>query len=325
MVNRSFAGMKEGAYMFGGFNYTVRGQSHIASGKVCQDWSDFRKRKNYAVAVVADGHGSKKHFRSDIGSKLAVNITLRTIDDFYRNPDEFELSFLKNPEKIIIKIQKYIISYWNHEIIRYHRSHPVTAEEKSIFTDDEFSRIRTESIYGTTLVAAVCGRKFSFGIQIGDGSLVVINRNCIAEMPIDGDENPANITSSMCNSNAIDMFSFFYTFENPLAMFVSTDGLYTSFGSTEDFLDYHTIIAGQLDNYEDFRDIVLRNITKRTKYGTQDDISFSCVFDRNLIKENIIEVRKQIQINNSRSALRREEHEARIRKMKIQTAYRKNG
>ncbi len=306
--------------MFDGFNYTVQGESHIKSGKVCQDWSDFKAHENYAVAVVADGHGSKKHFRSDVGSKLAVKVTLKTIDNFYHNAFDFEKSFEKNPQKVIKKIQKYIISYWNKEVSWYHRNNPVTDEEKKNFTDDEFKAIKMESMYGTTLIAVVMGKNFSFGLQIGDGSLVVLDSDCETEMPIESDENPANLTASMCNSNAIDMFSLFYTFDKPLAMFVSTDGLYTSFGSSEDFLDYHTIIAGQLDNPDDFKSIVLRNLTKRTKYGTQDDISFSCVFDKTLIDENIKAIRNQIQINNSRSAMRKAEHAAKIKKMKAKQA-----
>lgn len=302
--------------MFDGFNYTVQGESHIKSGKVCQDWSDFKAHENYAVAVVADGHGSKKHFRSDVGSKLAVKVTLKTIDNFYHNADEFERSFVKNPRKVIKKIQKYIISYWNKEVSWYHRNNPVTDDEKKNFTNDEFKAIRMESIYGTTLIAVVMGKNFSFGIQIGDGSLVVLEDDCATGMPIDGDENPANLTASMCNSNAIDMFNLFYTFNKPIAMFVSTDGLYTSFGSAEDFLDYHTIIAGQLNKIAEFKEIVLRNLTKRTKYGTQDDISFSCVFDSELVDENLSAIRNQIQVNNSRAALRKAEHAARIKKMK---------
>lgn len=306
--------------MFNGFNYTVRGESHISSGKVCQDASDFKSYENYAVAVVADGHGSKKHFRSDVGSKLAVKVALRTIDNFYHNIDEFERGFAKDPKKVIKKIQKYIISYWNKEVSWYHRNNPITPEERKNFTDSELKAIRMESIYGTTLIAAVMSREFSFALEIGDGSFVVLGDDYETQMPIDGDENPANLTASLCNSNAIDMFSLFYTFEKPLAMFVSTDGLYTSFGSTDDFLDYHTIIAGQLNEIDSFKEIVAKNLTKRTKYGTQDDISFSCVFDNEYLNQNLERIREQIQINNQRSAMRKAEHSARIKKMKAKQA-----
>ena len=57
---------------------------------VCQDSSAHKVGDNYAIAVVADGHGSKKHFRSNIGSKFAVEATLETIANFYEDVENFE-------------------------------------------------------------------------------------------------------------------------------------------------------------------------------------------------------------------------------------------
>lgn len=39
--------------MFIGLNETVIGASHVDSGTVCQDYSDFKVTDKYAVAVVA--------------------------------------------------------------------------------------------------------------------------------------------------------------------------------------------------------------------------------------------------------------------------------
>ncbi|MDE6777248.1 MAG: protein phosphatase 2C domain-containing protein, partial [Oscillospiraceae bacterium] len=65
--------------MYEGFCHSVIGASHVAKGTVCQDFSNFQSNESYSIAVVADGHGSKKHFRSDVGSRLAVRATLRTV------------------------------------------------------------------------------------------------------------------------------------------------------------------------------------------------------------------------------------------------------
>ena len=45
--------------MFKGFSHSVKGASHEKTGLVCQDSSAFKVCDNYAIAVVADGHGSK--------------------------------------------------------------------------------------------------------------------------------------------------------------------------------------------------------------------------------------------------------------------------
>ena len=71
--------------MFKGFSHSVKGASHEASGLVCQDSSAHFVCENYAVAVVADGHGSKKHFRSNMGSQFAVEATLDTVANFYKD------------------------------------------------------------------------------------------------------------------------------------------------------------------------------------------------------------------------------------------------
>jgi hypothetical protein len=249
-------------------------------------------------------------------------VTLNTISEFCRNTEEFEKSFKENPKSSIKKIQKHIISYWNKNIAAYHKAHPLTDAEKSLFTAEELKAIKTEAIYGTTLIAAYMGRNFSFGIQLGDGSLVVVNDRAEAEMPIEDDEScPANLTASICNSNAIDMFNSFYTFEKPLAIFVSTDGLYTSFGSREDFLDYHVILTGLLDDkMDEFEQLTTKNLTKRTHYGTQDDISLAGVFTEGVIKANQGMIMEQIKRNRNLAEIRRAEHEAKIRKRKAKLA-----
>lgn len=305
--------------MFNGFCHTVIGASHITSGTVCQDSSVFRTYENYGIAVVADGHGSKKHFRSDKGSEMAVKAALDTVEEFYKNPDAFEESFLSDPDNIIKKIEKNIISRWNRLVIHHYTHHPYTDKEKEPFTEKEFKRIKVESVYGTTLIVAVMGRKFTFGTQIGDGSLVQICDDAAAEMPIAYEESaPANITASMCNSQAINYFNSFYTIdEKPIAVFVSTDGLYTSFRSDEDFLDYHSILANQLSNIESFSLSIRKNLSKRAKCGTQDDTSLACVFDSDVLAEKLDDLREQVEVNKIHASMRKAEQKARMEKQKL--------
>ncbi len=308
--------------MFSGFSKTVTGESHIKSGKVCQDCSEFVSADRYGIAVAADGHGSSRHFRSHIGSRLAVDVTLNTIREFYRSAEEFEESFTRSPEKIIRKIQKHIISHWNMEIADYHEKNPVTEDEVKLLTQKQLQGLKTEAIYGTTLIAVVMTEKFSFGIQLGDGNTVIVNENAQAHQPIIDDEShPANLTASMCNSNAIEMFGYFYTFDKLLAAFVSTDGLYTSFETNEDFLDYHTIITGLLDDdMLNFNQIISKNITMRSSHGTQDDISVAGVFREGNIQSSLNIIMEQIKLNKTHSEIRKAEKKARLNKQKIKLA-----
>ncbi len=293
--------------MFSGFNNSVKGASHEVKGIVCQDSSAHFAGEGYAVAVVADGHGSKKHFRSNIGSQLAVESTLATIKKFYENPQEFDCHFPKNHKMVIKNIQKQIISRWNVAVMEHFSNNPVTPQEKAEFTPEEFAKIPVESYYGTTLVAAVACKEFTFGFQIGDGSLVGVFEDGSTAMLIDYEEsNPANITSSMCNANAASMFDSFYIEDKKiLALYVSTDGLYTSFGSDDDFLDYHTIITSQLVETSDFESAVIKNLKKRSHYGTQDDISLSCIYDKELINARLAVLNQKIEENKKQKMARK--------------------
>lgn len=275
--------------MFDGFSHSVIGASHETSGLVCQDYSAYEVNEYYSVAAIADGHGSKKYFRSHLGSQFAVEAAFETLRHFYEDPEHFEQNFPANHKMILKNMKKQIIANWNSRVRDHLEQNPVRLAEKQKFKSEEFDEIPHESYYGTTLVVAVCGRGFQFGLQIGDGSLVAIFDDGTPIMPMVYDESaPANMTASMCNSNAASMFNSFYI-ENRkvIAMFASSDGLYTSFGNEEDFLEYHLIISSQLDNLDAFSQSVKKNLTKRSHFGTEDDISLSCICDRTQLEENL--------------------------------------
>lgn len=293
--------------MFNGFNHSVMGASHEKTNLVCQDSSAFKVGDHYAIAVVADGHGSKKHFRSHIGSKFAVEATIEAIDRFYENREELEKQLPMNHKRIIKNIEKQIISNWNIKVEKHLAENPVTDDEKSSFKPEEFEAILPESYYGTTLVAGISGDNYTFGVQIGDGSLVAIFEDGKAVMPMEYNESaPANVTASVCNSNAASLFSSFYAPNKKLiALYGSTDGLYTSFGSEHDFLDYHSIITSQLVNLETFKSIIQNNMSKRSRFGTEDDISLSCIYNETLLKDRIDLVNKRVEENKKAAAQRR--------------------
>lgn len=297
--------------MFIGLNETVIGASHIESGTVCQDYSDFKTAEKYAVAAVADGHGSKKHFRSDLGSKYAVESAISAIDEFCSDFEEFEHKFRDDPDYIITKIQKYIIKSWYDKVNEHYKNNAVRQEEREKLTDEELSAIKTESIYGSTLLVAVLTENFCFGLQLGDGSLVVIKQCGESYMPIVDDEScPANLTSSLCNSNAIKMFNYFYSYDKPLTIILSTDGLYTSFSSRESFEEYNCLLASQMDDIELLKSRINKNFVRRTNSGSRDDISIAIIFEKEMFEENLINVQMQVDINKNKAAIREAEEKA---------------
>ena len=293
--------------MFSGFSRSVIGASHIKRNIICQDSSGYELHENYAIAVVADGHGSKKHFRSNTGSQMAVDSAIETIRNFFSDYEKISRELPENHELILKNIEKQVSARWRKKIMKHFSENPVTPDEKKPFTEEEFRKIPVESYYGTTLVTAVIGEDFSLGFQIGDGTLVAVFEDGETVMIMDYEEsNPANMTASMCNKNAPLLFNHFYIRKKKiLAMFVSTDGLYTSFGSDYDFLDYHTIIAGQLYDIQVFESTVVKNITKRTHFGTEDDISLSCIYNEKLASENMLILRNKTEENKRKASERK--------------------
>ena len=216
---------------------------------------------------------------------------------------------------ILKNMKKQIIANCNAHVQEHLANNPVRLAEMQKFTKEEFKEIPPESYYGTTLVVAVCGRGFQFGLQIGDGSLVAIYEDGVPVMPMVYDESaPANMTASMCNSNAASMFNSFYV-ENKkaIAMYASSDGLYTSFSNEDDFLEYHLIITSQLDNLEAFAQSVKKNLTKRSHYGTEDDISLACICDLDLLQEKVPMLKAEVADRKAHAAERKAQRLAALR------------
>lgn len=70
------------------FNLTRLGESHVKSGKPCQDYSlSWQSEDGVSVAIVCDGHGGSTYVRSDVGSRLAAEIALKNIQTFIATPD----------------------------------------------------------------------------------------------------------------------------------------------------------------------------------------------------------------------------------------------
>src|SRR5436305_13472733 len=78
-IEGAFAGWRVGGA-------SVRGASHVRASLPNQDsfacWAEAGTSPAGAVVAVSDGHGSTRHFRSETGSKLAVEAALEIIREF---------------------------------------------------------------------------------------------------------------------------------------------------------------------------------------------------------------------------------------------------
>ena len=108
------------------FHVIERGSSHILTNKPCQDYAASQYTQDYAIGVVADGHGSDRYFRSERGSKFAVEVTMTILQEF--------LSSTKNMTRLPNgdwqkQIAASIISRWNDRIENDKTTDPFTDVE----------------------------------------------------------------------------------------------------------------------------------------------------------------------------------------------------
>jgi hypothetical protein len=200
------------------FSATSVGASHIKEGKPCQDYSAAWSSEKMAIAAVADGHGGTPYFRSDRGSRFAVETVFECIKEFIaRRRAAPSLSDCE-----LGTLEKSVIAGWRRRVDADLESDPISAEAWAA-KDGDMSE--TES-YGTTLIAAAITDRYWFCIHIGDGKCVVFDRSGNDAQPVPWDEKCfLNITTSICDDDAVTLFRHFYSDELPAAVFLGSDGI----------------------------------------------------------------------------------------------------
>jgi serine/threonine protein phosphatase PrpC len=225
------------------FAVTVKGGSHIKSGTVCQDSSNFYDDENVSLAVVADGHGDSNCIRSDKGAKFAVSCATSGIQRFVKEqiiqskksepPSHRELE-----KSIREKLIKQTVASWNSVVMDHHKNNPFTKQELENASEKYRKRYeKGESInkaYGTSLIAAAITPWYWFAYHIGDGRFSVLYQNGSGGQPVPWDPKCyLNVTTSICDDDILDrgeegvrtFLSLHTDKEPPVAFFLCSDGI----------------------------------------------------------------------------------------------------
>jgi len=261
------------------FFHYCQGESHKSSDKPCQDCAYAESSPDLSIAIVSDGHGGERYFRSHIGSEVAVNVTKKAVKEFLANLRESldarekqDLLFVGEPftdynadssspehsdkaeHKALMWLFSSIISEWNKEIALDAANNELNEWEIAHVEQqylDEFNNKRQdpdatfEKTYGCTLMAYVQTKDFWFAFHIGDGKFVALDNidgKLVCSQPIPWDERCfLNKTTSMCDSNAIERFRYCYQGDGhfPLAVFLGSDGLDDSYGDGDNLYNFY--------------------------------------------------------------------------------------
>ena len=286
---------------FNMFAASIHGKKYFERDLPCQDSSSTLEFDNVQAIAVADGHGGKDYFRSDIGAKLAVEVAFEQIKIFCNEltaTERFAESGIKNFElRLWEEWRKAVVKNWAENPVRDDepRWQTVSDKYKARFTSDEKY---IPVAYGTTLICAVSIGSQVLVVQIGDGSCIMLQRNGEFKAPVPPDnENFANVTTSLCDDDAFKKFRHVVlnceddSPLSPVAIFLSTDGLDDCYPIYENekhlYKFYGVIVDSMKDNGFEATQAELRGelLPYMTNRGSNDDISLAYLVTNDLLCE----------------------------------------
>jgi len=282
---------------FFAFSFTTTGYNHIKNNKVCEDASGWYEDDKVKICVVADGHGSDNYPRTDRGSKFAVDATIKCVAEFVNVAEANDvLKDEENDYELMLQLTSSILKEWYYSVENDWVKNPFTELElekvseryKKRFLSTDKEERKIEKAYGCTLIAYAITDKYSFGMQIGDGKCVHVDEKGNFSEPIPWDNDcQLNVTTSICDENAIEEFRFTISKRNPIAVFCGTDGIDDSYANIDElYALYRSILKIFIDHDNE---VVKKEIEEYlpvlTKRGSGDDVSIGMIVNNQRVKE----------------------------------------
>lgn len=280
---------------FNCFNLSVIGASHLEKNTVMQDSSSSYMDEKMALAIVSDGHGSKRYFRSDKGSDLAVKAAEECIKEFILSVTVDQV-LCENNEGIFIQLEKSIIARWNSLLHDHYSENPFTDEELELsgkYREDYLNGFDFVQAYGATLIAVAVTEEYWFGLHIGDGICVAIYEDGNVNEPIPWDEKcHLNVCTSICDKEASNEFRYFCSEKIPVAVYVGSDGIDDSFGrdysleKSELLYNFYCLISLTFakDEFEKTKDNLKDYLSQLSEMGSRDDVSVAGILNMSGLK-----------------------------------------
>lgn len=268
------------------FAASEQGANHKKMNKVCQDTSGYRCFDDSCIIAVSDGHGGDDYIRTDRGSQFAVEETLDAFEALIKTCQKGDDSLERNTRQKVLDIENYILKQWHRRVAEDLLQEPIQECELGKVSDRYKERYQHEEYraraYGATLLAVCVTENFWLGIQIGDGRCVRLRQDGQADEPIPWDDNcELNVTTSICDGNAIEEFRFAYGNDVPAAIFIGSDGIDDSYCSDEELHElYESIFQIFMENGEVNGECEIREyLPLLTRRGSGDDVSIAGIID----------------------------------------------
>ncbi len=262
------------------FNITEIGYMHTKSQTVCQDYSLSFIDDDVVILAVCDGHGGDDYFRSDKGSYFAC-VALEKV--FKKYASEISLESIDDRFKEKLKLD--IIMEWNKMVEEDVKRSDFTKEELNRFDDARKARLIKDfyRAYGTTLNGALIANGFVVAVNLGDGSITVVNKNMDEYRPIDvfpddNEDEVANTTNSMCQEDVFSKMNVMCIREVDVELIaLCTDGVINPYGDFENYvknvpMNFYQAIRIKYGTVDDCKKFIQKLGAEK---GNGDDVSFA--------------------------------------------------
>lgn len=279
------------------FSATEVGYNHVKNCKVCEDAAGFYDDDTMHICVVADGHGSDNYPRTERGSRIAVDSAIKCVTDFIKLVDTQDVLLdEKRGFPVLLQLTKSILMDWHESVQKDYQSAPfsegelkcVSEKYRNMYLSENDDEKHVEKAYGCTLILFAITTEYSFGLQIGDGKCIAVSDEGDFIEPIPWDENcQFNITTSICDSDAIDEFRFFVTDKAPAAVFCGSDGIDDCYSNSDElYALYRSILRIFIEHGTEIgKNEIEEYLPVLTRKGSGDDVSIGLVINTEKIKQ----------------------------------------
>ena len=265
------------------YGKSVKGASHIRSGKQCQDSFKIDSiSDDLSIIAVADGHGSEKSPKSKNGSQIAVNVFISIMRKYLGNYSvtlNDLITYLNRDGQI--RFAQEICEEWQK---RVRESFYKSGEEKPLAEDGRTDWEAVYRMYGTTLLGLLITRSFIFAFQIGDGDIILVDKDNISPV-VETEKILGTETHSLSKTDAwkkavSSVRRRDSKADTPYLYMMSTDGFVNSYVSDEEHKktcrDYYNMIGEH--GFEKVCSNLEKWLTETSELGCGDDITLVLIY-----------------------------------------------
>lgn len=200
---------------------SIQGGTHREMNRPCEDFSETFTCEGGVGIVLADGHGSRKHFRSELGAEMACGAVRQTLE---------RLSVQAQPDEI----KAAIVAEWRTRVRKHLEENPWTQEEldeqRALLSEKAFARLSSAETaklaYGSTVLFAVVMSDGWMAMQLGDGGVAAADCNGRFCFPMpESERNSGNYTASLAMDMPMDEFRHYSEKGVPALIVLYTDGV----------------------------------------------------------------------------------------------------